>query len=178
MRAGDPPFGPAKSGDERSRLWQGDRVIGFFKVEGAGHDLRVVRRGLAAPRHWLCFRSAGGGAASHARRYDDPVVRREALVDRVGVRDPRRRAHRSGAVKLRAAGSGRCRVGWQAALTKPGRVSTARWCGPGERGGKAYVRNRRVTLLNVVPAPNLADMGRRRRVPVAGSAGRCGRPGR
>jgi hypothetical protein len=33
------------------------------------------------------------------------------------------------------------RVG--AALTKPGRVSTARWCGSGERDGEEYERNRR-----------------------------------
>src|SRR5690242_8809165 len=32
-----------------------------------------------------------------------------------------------------------------AALTKPGRVSTARWCGSGERDGEEYARNRRVT---------------------------------
>jgi hypothetical protein len=35
------------------------------------------------------------------------------------------------------------RVG--AALTKPGRASTARWFGSGERDGEGYVRNRRVT---------------------------------
>ena len=29
-----------------------------------------------------------------------------------------------------------------AALTKPGRLSTARWGGSGERGGKEYARNR------------------------------------
>ncbi|GAB3848837.1 hypothetical protein GCM10027610_081110 [Dactylosporangium cerinum] len=33
------------------------------------------------------------------------------------------------------------RVG--AALTKPGRVSTARWCGSGERDEEEYARNRR-----------------------------------
>jgi hypothetical protein len=37
------------------------------------------------------------------------------------------------------------RVG--AALTKPGRVSTARWGGFGERDGEEYVRNRRCYLL-------------------------------
>jgi hypothetical protein len=35
------------------------------------------------------------------------------------------------------------RVG--AALTKPGRASTARWSGSGKRDGEEYVRNRRVT---------------------------------
>jgi hypothetical protein len=39
------------------------------------------------------------------------------------------------------------RVG--AALTKPGRVSTARWCGFGERDGEEYVRNRRCYVLIV-----------------------------
>jgi hypothetical protein len=43
--------------------------------------------------------------------------------------------------------------GWvEAALTKPGRPRTARWGGSGKRGGKAYERNRRLTLLNLVPA--------------------------
>jgi len=35
-----------------------------------------------------------------------------------------------------------------AALTKPGRASTARWCGSGERGGKEYARNRRYYVLH------------------------------
>jgi hypothetical protein len=55
-------------------------------------------------------------------------------------------SRRSGAVKLGAACSGRCRGGWQAALTKPWRVGTARRRGCGERGGKAYARNRRLRL--------------------------------
>ena len=33
-----------------------------------------------------------------------------------------------------------------AALTKPGRASTARWLGFGERDGEEYARNRRVTV--------------------------------
>ena len=40
----------------------------------------------------------------------------------------------------------------EAALTKPGRVSTARWGGSGERGGKVYARNRRFTPLKDTPA--------------------------
>ena len=64
--------------------------------------------------------------------------------------------------------SGRCRVGWQAAPTKPGRVSTARWRGSGERGGKAYVRNRREHAPQVPPARNLADLGRERCAPARG----------
>src|ERR1700758_3525366 len=35
-----------------------------------------------------------------------------------------------------------------AALTKPGRASTARWGGSGERGGKEYARNRRYYVLH------------------------------
>ena len=39
--------------------------------------------------------------------------------------------------------------GWVgAALTKPGRASTARWCGSGERDGEEYERNQRLRLLN------------------------------
>ena len=45
-----------------------------------------------------------------------------------------------------------------AALTKPGRASTARWCGSGERDGKEYERNQRFTSLKVSTGlPNLAD---------------------
>ena len=40
-----------------------------------------------------------------------------------------------------------------AALTTPGRVSTARWCGSGQRDGKAYARNQCLTPLNGPPAP-------------------------
>jgi len=59
------------------------------------------------------------------------------------VRDLRRRPCRSRAVKLRAAVLQEMpeRVG--AALTKPGRASTARWCGFGERDEEEYARNQR-----------------------------------
>ena len=44
--------------------------------------------------------------------------------------------------------------GWVgAALTKPGRASTARWCGFGERDGEEYARNQRCTSLKGSPAP-------------------------
>jgi hypothetical protein len=46
-------------------------------------------------------------------------------------------------VKLGAARPGRCRGGWQAALTKPGRVRIAGWRGFGERDGKEHERNQR-----------------------------------
>ena len=46
-------------------------------------------------------------------------------------------------VKRRLPYLGRCRGGWQAALTKPGRSSTARWRGSGERDGEEYERNQR-----------------------------------
>src|SRR5690349_10534238 len=68
-------------------------------------------------------------------------------------------------MKLRAACPGWCRGGWQAALTKPGHSSTARWGGSGERGGKEYARNRRFTSLKARTGSNLADMGRERRAP-------------
>jgi hypothetical protein len=45
-------------------------------------------------------------------------------------------------VKLGAVRPGRCRGGRQAAPTKPGRVSTARWCGSGKQDGEVYERNR------------------------------------
>jgi hypothetical protein len=52
-----------------------------------------------------------------------------------------------------------------AALTKPGRVSTARWCGSGERDGEEYGQEPVSTSLKGLPAQNLADMGRVRCAP-------------
>ena len=49
------------------------------------------------------------------------------------------------------------RVG--AALTKPGRASTARWSGSGERDGKEYERNPRHYVSQVSTGLNLADLG-------------------
>ena len=69
-----------------------------------------------------------------------------------GGERPSPSSRRSGAVKLGAACSGGCRDGWQAAPTKPWRVGTARRRGCGERGGKAYARNRRSTPLKDAPA--------------------------
>jgi len=53
-----------------------------------------------------------------------------------------------------------------AALTKPGRASTARWRGSGERGGKEYARNRRFTSFIWDTGSNLVDMGRAQRAPL------------
>jgi hypothetical protein len=39
-----------------------------------------------------------------------------------------------------------------AALTKPGRVSTARWCGSGERDGEEYGQEPVSTSLKGLPA--------------------------
>ncbi len=52
-----------------------------------------------------------------------------------------------------------------AALTKPGRASTARWSGSGERNGEEYARNRCETAPLCGTGSNLADLGRERRVP-------------
>jgi retron-type reverse transcriptase len=54
----------------------------------------------------------------------------------------------------------------EAALTKPGRASTARWCGSGERDGEEYERNRRCYVPLSVTGSNLADLGRKRCAPV------------
>jgi hypothetical protein len=71
------------------------------------------------------------------------LVRREALLIRVEVRDrpPLTLSQQGGEAEgsLIREAAGRVR----AALTKPGRVSTARWCGSGERGEKVYARNQR-----------------------------------
>ena len=53
--------------------------------------------------------------------------------------------------------------GWVgAALTKPGRARTARWCGSGERDGKEYERNPRYYVSQASTGLNLADLGRER----------------
>ena len=68
-------------------------------------------------------------------------VRREALLIRVEVRDHppltlSQQGGEAGGSLIREAPG---RAG--AAPTKPGRASTARWCGSGERGGEEYARN-------------------------------------
>jgi hypothetical protein len=63
----------------------------------------------------------------------------------VEVRDLHRCPCRSGAAELGQPDPGGARAG--AALTKPGRASTARWRGSGERDGEEYARNRCVTVL-------------------------------
>jgi hypothetical protein len=70
-------------------------------------------------------------------------VRREALLIRVEVKDhppltlSQQGGEAGGSLTREAPG----RVG--AALTKPGRASTARWCGSGERSEEEYARNQR-----------------------------------
>jgi hypothetical protein len=52
------------------------------------------------------------------------------------------------------------REGWQAASTKPGRISTIRWPGSGEQDGKVYVRNQRLNApQEKATSSNLMDMG-------------------
>ncbi len=58
-----------------------------------------------------------------------------------------------------------------AAPTKPGRASTARWCGSGERDEEEYARNQRRYVPQGLTGSNLADMGRVRCVPVGGFGG-------
>lgn len=57
-----------------------------------------------------------------------------------------------------------------AALTKPGRASTARWCGSGERDRKEYARNRCCKASQCFTGSNLVDVGRERCVPAAVAA--------
>ena len=69
-------------------------------------------------------------------------VRREALVIRVEVRRLHRPAIAAAWWELRTALARETPGGAGAVLTKPGRVSTARWRVPGERTGEEYARNR------------------------------------
>ena len=70
-------------------------------------------------------------------------VRREALTIRVEVRDLPLLAlsQQGGEARGSLIRGAPVRVG--AAPTKPGRVSTARWGGSGERDGEEYERNQR-----------------------------------
>jgi hypothetical protein len=88
------------------------------------------------------FRESG---FSKERRLEPQItigVRHETLCVGGGVRPPRPVCRRRW---VEAEGSlaraGVLRAGWQAALTKSGRASTARWCGSGERVEKVYARN-------------------------------------
>ena len=76
------------------------------------------------------------GGARYTRDFDDLTVRHEAPIDRVGCRSPppgcrSSSVKRGGSLTLETQG----RVG--AAPTKPGRASTARWLGSGERDREA-----------------------------------------
>jgi hypothetical protein len=84
----------------------------------------------------------------------DVTVRHEALVVRMEVRD-----HHCGRCRSRGRGAEGSPTGEAsgragAALTKPCRVSTVRWCGCGERAEEVYARNR---CQHLCPARNLAD---------------------
>ena len=103
--------------------------------------------------------------APRARVRVNFALRREALSVRVEVRDlacglSQQVAVAEGSLIRVVAG----RAG--AALTKPGRPSTARWGGSGERGGKEYARNRRFTSFNRRTDSNLVDTGRAQRAPL------------
>src|SRR5205823_2023263 len=87
-------------------------------------------------------RSGSMSATRHGKtRFPVSLVRREALLIRVEVRDhppltlSQRGGEAGGSLTREAPG----RAG--AAPTKPGRASTARWRGSGERGGEEYARN-------------------------------------
>ena len=69
------------------------------------------------------------------------LVRHEALLNRVEVKDRHRPVVAAIGWKLRAAGLGRRQERWQAALTTTGLAGTARRPGSGKRDRKAYVRN-------------------------------------
>jgi hypothetical protein len=83
---------------------------------------------------------------------DVVLVRREALLIRVEVRDrpPLTLSQQGGEAEGSLIREAPGRAG--AALTKPGRASTARWCGSGERGEKEYARNQRLRLSTRLPA--------------------------
>src|SRR6266567_904905 len=107
-------------------------------------------------------------------------VRREALLIRVEVRDHppltlSQQGGEAGGSLIREAPG---RVG--AALTKPGRASTARWCGSGERGGEEYARNQRYYVLHkrhrLEPGGSGPGAARSAGRDAAGTSGACWSP--
>ena len=89
------------------------------------------------------------------------IERHEALSNRVVVKGHDHRCVAAHRLKLRAArtqGHGR---GWQAALTKPGQVSTVRWprVRRARREGVTTVNQHMNAPQDEPPAPNLTDMG-------------------
>ena len=69
-------------------------------------------------------------------------------------------ACRSRSMKLRAVQSPVRECGRKAALTTPGRTSTARWCGSGKQHRTVYVRNQHLKAPQErTTSSNLADMG-------------------
>ena len=75
------------------------------------------------------------------------LVRHEALLNRMEVKDHHRPAVAAAGLKLRAARTGRRRGGRKAALTTTEQVGIARRPGSGKRDRKVYVRNSVLTPL-------------------------------
>jgi hypothetical protein len=129
---------------------------------------RVTRPWMPEPGLWMQF-----------------DVRHEALLNRVEVEDHHRLAVAAVGLKLRAAGSGRRRGRWQAALTTTGLVGTARRPGPGKQDRKVYVRNQRSKAPQCIHRPETWRIWAGTRLNLAagrtaaGTLGRCveGRPG-
>ena len=72
------------------------------------------------------------------------IERHEAFSNRAVVKGHRFVSVAAGMLKLRAAWTlWNGGLGWEAALTTTGRISTARWSGSGKQDRKAYVRNQR-----------------------------------
>src|SRR5947199_4177544 len=97
-------------------------------------------------------------------------------LDRAVMKGHRGQPVAAGWCKLGAAyPAGTGGYGWQAAPTKPGRVSTVRWSGSGKRDGKVYVRNQRSNASQENPPARIWQMwAGQQRAP--GGLGRRGTP--
>ncbi|MCA1705246.1 MAG: hypothetical protein LC808_19115, partial [Actinobacteria bacterium] len=86
-------------------------------------------------------------------------VRHEAPRDRVGCKGPPPACH-SRSDEAEGSPTLEVQVRTGAALTKPGRVGTARRPGSGKQDGTVYERNQRVNPLKTSAGSNLVDVGR------------------
>jgi hypothetical protein len=163
----DPPEPDPQGDTEVGQIPGAARVAGRCGIDRCpqpGHGLSQ-RSHIRSPVRILqnLYRSgvkptgvAGGGTSqSVTDRFGDEMGSRRQPS---GGGRPSPSSRRSGGEEAGAADPGGAGEAG-AALTKPGRASTVRWCGSGERDGEEYARNRRCYVSQFDTGSNLTDLG-------------------